>query len=560
MTLSHRPLAAALLACAVLAGPASAEDQPRLTAEGWVSIHIQRFVKAGTSISEVRDRMQRQFWSADLDGGGVSDADDLLKEQMSRAAARGNLVAKWLAWDLNADGQVTRSEIEAISIPKARKPMTSNNMVILPTQEQTSQVLQKLVAKALKQDKDGDGVITFAEALAHANESLAKGRGTSQARRGAISYALDLNDDGTVSKDEYWEVLNRVLGTIDEDADGEISAQEVALHAKNVQQLRIIEKAERELLKRESENRALAESCGFPQAAKDAKILLVAGYEGQALSTVSLGGDDAVVHVANVWIERGREPLYLLLTSHGGTIWRFYGAVERVAQVVASSTRSAQDGTPRVGVVGLDPKRVFVPDQTKCLRTFSASDRKNKTIESIPFLVGRSADLVVSETGITTINLPSGIMEKTAVYEGARKIPESGPAAAIWRQMLEYNPGGLVDIDAEKVVSRLPAKPYDTLPQQAGLAQLVEAGALEIAGTSRIVKINNTRVVLGSGSDVVVASDGSQLKAEEIPNRFRIVKKMRFPAGLHGGHMAQFVLAPGVPMPDGSPGHSKVTK
>lgn len=32
----------------------------------------------------------------------------------------------------------------------------------------------------------------------------------------------------------------------------------------------------------------------------------------------------------------------------------------------------------------------------------------------------------------------------------------------------------------------------------------------------------------------------------------------RFPAGLHGAHLVRFVLATGVPMPDGDPGHSCV--
>lgn len=43
-----------------------------------------------------------------------------------------------------------------------------------------------------------------------------------------------------------------------------------------------------------------------------------------------------------------------------------------------------------------------------------------------------------------------------------------------------------------------------------------------------------------------------------VPSGYRIIKKMRFPAGLNGGHSVRFMLAKGVPMPEGSPGHSEV--
>jgi hypothetical protein len=33
---------------------------------------------------------------------------------------------------------------------------------------------------------------------------------------------------------------------------------------------------------------------------------------------------------------------------------------------------------------------------------------------------------------------------------------------------------------------------------------------------------------------------------------------MTFPSGLHGAHRATFILMPGVPYPEGDPGHSAV--
>jgi len=74
------------------------------------------------------------------------------------------------------------------------------------------------------------------------------------------------------------------------------------------------------------------------------------------------------------------------------------------------------------------------------------------------------------------------------------------------------------------VVSTARVLDYDVLPQQAGLAQLAGAGDLE-----RL-------------------SDG-----------FKIVRPIpRFPAGLNGAHSTAFLIAQGVPVPRGDPGHSTV--
>lgn len=66
--------------------------------------------------------------------------------------------------------------------------------------------------------------------------------------------------------------------------------------------------------------------------------------------------------------------------------------------------------------------------------------------------------------------------------------------------------------------------PYEVLPQEEGLAQLLEAGALTV----------NRR------------------------GEYLIHRKIRFPADMRGAHSEKFLLLRGVPVPDGGPGHSKV--
>jgi hypothetical protein len=86
-----------------------------------------------------------------------------------------------------------------------------------------------------------------------------------------------------------------------------------------------------------------------------------------------------------------------------------------------------------------------------------------------------------------------------------------------------YYPGGVIQIDPKTVVANAPVAPYGILPNQAGLLQLVQQGALSYRN-----------------------------------GEFQIKKKIRFPAELYGAHSAKFLLLKGVPTPDGDPGHSCV--
>jgi hypothetical protein len=99
-----------------------------------------------------------------------------------------------------------------------------------------------------------------------------------------------------------------------------------------------------------------------------------------------------------------------------------------------------------------------------------------------------------------------------------------GGVSDLASEVARYYPGGLVEIDPSQVVAAAPAARYDVLPNQAGLIQLVQAGAL----------------------------------ARNKSGEFLIERKIRFPAELNGAHSVRFLLLRGVPEPDGHPGHSCV--
>ena len=97
--------------------------------------------------------------------------------------------------------------------------------------------------------------------------------------------------------------------------------------------------------------------------------------------------------------------------------------------------------------------------------------------------------------------------------------------AAVSPELLRFHPEGVQEIDPRTVVASAPVERYVVLPEEAGLSQLEQEGA--ITRTS--------------------------------PQEFLVHKHIQFPAGLNGAHPVMFRIRKGVPAPHGDPGHSCVT-
>jgi hypothetical protein len=102
-------------------------------------------------------------------------------------------------------------------------------------------------------------------------------------------------------------------------------------------------------------------------------------------------------------------------------------------------------------------------------------------------------------------------------------VVQAGPSRAK-DELNRFSPGGVIDIDAKTVISSAPASGYEVLPQQAGLVQLLDSGAL----------------------------------TQNSVGEYIVREKMRFPAGLYGAHSVTFLVMKGAPYPGGDPGHSCV--
>lgn len=304
-------------------------------------------------------------------------------------------------------------------------------------------------------------------------------------------------------------------------------------------------------------------SCRLPTATNAAEVILFGIYEGDAVSSVALADRDSDTGVMEIIVEPGVTPLHLILSSYQSTIWRFSGAVDRVSRVVlmasptspprdwspprpeyvsagnaastasayarhAQARRSSPPPRPRpgravyAGVVGVPADRVRTVAPDACFEYFYEADsiKAVRIAATVQRAMGQRPDIVAGAYSLAAVKLPSG---KGAPGSRRMDAPD-GFDPRLWDEALRFSPAGLAAIQPAEVVSEVDALPYDVLPGQMGLAQLVAEG--------RLVRL----------------SDGLKIVAP-IP---------RFPARLTGAHSTSFLLGTGVPMPDGSPGHSCV--
>jgi hypothetical protein len=278
-------------------------------------------------------------------------------------------------------------------------------------------------------------------------------------------------------------------------------------------------------------------ACAMPAPSAAAKIVHLKSYETEALSSVSLGSQDAVTHAGRIWVEPGAEPLYVVVASNNAAIWQFVGAVDRIERAVVVSHHTGAnsgypDKPPLAGATGLPKAKLHFFPRLECANGLF----RGPGSESVSDYLGRKADVTAEAYSVTSFDIPSGKIgtvepvDRPLVISGfgdKLKI-EDDIQAVIYDKFVpakddfsRFTPGGLVMIDASKVISNVPVAPYEVYPQHAGLIQLLESGA--------ITQRDNGHYV--------------------------VRKPTRFPAGLG---VETFLIPKTVPAPEGDPGHACV--
>ena len=294
--------------------------------------------------------------------------------------------------------------------------------------------------------------------------------------------------------------------------------------------------AERRRMEKES---GIEAPCAIPKPSDGAQVIMVRAA-AEALSTVTIGSQDVATRTSAIVIEPGREPLYLVIASHRPTIWRISGAVERIEQfVLAGSTtvpnRGVPGAPPLIGATGVPRERVTFLRHHRCLPSYLPLHTWIEIADRfLKYETGRPKGLRGAYGALSEVSIPSGKFQRlrrgtmpmvaydrsnsAMVIEGDvdNKVVLSG-RNDLDDELKLFVPGGVVRLDAAAVVASAAAEPYEVLPQQAGLIQLMQAGAL-------------TRDDEGD---------------------FIVQRKIRLPAELNGGH--KFRVRRGVEQPDGVP-------
>ncbi len=203
---------------------------------------------------------------------------------------------------------------------------------------------------------------------------------------------------------------------------------------------------------------------------------------------------------------------------------------------------SRPDQVPLIGATGISAERVTFLGRPGCIGDFGEvpSIKAAAAVGVVRRELGREPAVLAGRHDASGFTVPEGttrarrergtqlIIEKesgTLRLEGdTSNIVVRKRLTDLASELYRFSPGGLIAIDPAKVVSSKPAESYKVLPQQAGLLQLVQSGALTQNGSSE----------------------------------FLIREKIKFPAELTGAHQVKFLLLRGVPLPEGNAGHSCV--
>ncbi len=307
----------------------------------------------------------------------------------------------------------------------------------------------------------------------------------------------------------------------------------------------------------------------------DHAFMAVAIRAGDTLANVQIGTKDETSTVIRVKVSPGSAPISLFLMSDGGVIWAFEGAVERIRSVVAANW----DGGRRIGLAGLPRSVVTFADLATCPpRKYLGPTQLEQLKEFVATLSGRQPDDVMFESEARLVTLGAAIGLQRSAREGGivykrEKADGSSEERTVTRdaqgrvqqrttidtrsraerELYSMYPGGLRRFDPKDVISPYEVFTPEILPDQAGLAQLEQSGAIRRARTDEVAEWNEKasrpyRTKLSPGYRGRVAFN------------YVVTRETALPGGLHIGAGLKLLVPDGVPMPPKTPGFDCIAR
>lgn len=472
------------------------------------------------SLKQVERQFGVLFDAARISGGdGISAQDEKLAEDIAQASQRANAIRTVLSADINGDGKVTREEVRMMLRQRYSKRM----------QLHREARMQREFDRIFVNDANRDGTITIGEIVeSHQKRAVLSGsRNFRSSSSNAVPMSLDRNGDAVVTRDELVAAVRVVFAEIDRDKDRMLSDSEMRDFMATIREVRRRQSQER---RQSYAARRIARQimrCSFPTLPDGTKLVFAAAYRGEALANVSIKGKQQLLTVGQIDIEPGSEPLTMVLSSPANMIWQMTGATERVAKVLVGS-RFSLGGKASTAVTGVANDKVHFIPTSNCLPTHFNSDQEREQIGlALKATLRTSPQAIVSLNVARKVSLPSGKIDKAATNPQAIAPPKDSPGAALWNAVRRSFPAGIVRLDPDKIVSQEKLAAAPVLPGRAGLAQLIDQGALEVPAVA-------------PGGRIVLPI-----------TELKIVAPIQMPAGLSQAIVRKFVLAKGVKAPEG---------
>lgn len=426
----------------------------------------------GTTEEEILSRLTKPIRQYDRNGDGLDALDAASQARIDNAALQATNVAPLLQFDLDGDRTVTRAELDEVIAYPSIFGGGSGGVELFDAR-----------------DRNKDGSVSWEELMLLDDRLAGRAQqaGVGQFLESLAIFAPQYRARFTL--DDARTLAPLIMSRLDTDGNGIATITEI----------RERRSAARNPTTDEPVTLAPAPPvCEVPAVASGAEVLLVGAYEGERYASVSLGDITEDTGFADITVEDGDTPLYVVLSAYSPIVWNFSGDTARISQVVVSGHKLG-------GVVGIEAGKVAFLEAPNCFAPaydFASYDGV-RTKGQVERLVDQEVE-AGGTYGLGAIAISSMQVDETNTHSGLHRTA--------------------VTVDPASVVANTKVATFEVLPGEAGINQLLENGSL------------------------VAVNDG-----------YRIVKPIaHYPAGLHGGYSTRFILGKGIPKPGGDPGHSCV--
>ncbi|HMI41202.1 MAG TPA: hypothetical protein VK485_08260 [Sphingomicrobium sp.] len=287
-------------------------------------------------------------------------------------------------------------------------------------------------------------------------------------------------------------------------------------------------------------------------------LIAIGSYLGASIPTVTIAGQEKSTSLADVAIGRGKNPIYLVLSSHDPVIWRLTGDMGRIRRLVIFHQQEA-------GVIGIPRRKIRFEGNADC-KLFYDNFEERTLEQEVPVLAifGRRANLIGGEYGLYRASVTGDALQidRTLSVGDHDLILNDPPGDTVFPKArgngpstleIEFHrnfPAGIVEVDPHKVIATGAVETYAVLPETAGALQLEQSGALVPATAADVRRWKDRAVISGH-----VPAD--RVRGLYFYSAYRVTRPIRLPAGLCGGFSMTFFV-PSRDFVKGDPCHSNI--